>query len=103
MYSLAVILWFLICELNRVVDIVFGGVIAMVYYAGITNGNGVWRYIAVDVCARTYHYVIADSDAANDDGIDANLDVIADGGNALPLPTVLLSDSHALVDIDVLA
>lgn len=102
MYSLAVILWFLICELNRVVYIVLCGIIAMVYYVGIAKGYGVRGYVAVDVCARTYHHVFADSDVANDDGVDAYPDVIADGGNALPLPAVLLPDGHALVDVDVL-
>lgn len=75
----------------------------MVYYTRIANGYGVRGYVAVDVCARTYRHIIADRDVANDDGIDTNPNVIADGGNALPVPTVLLPDGHTLVDIYVLA
>lgn len=85
------------------VNVIFCSVIAMVYYTGITNGNGVWRYIAVDIRPWANHHVITDGNVTHNNGVDTYPYIVANGWHTLSPSTILLSDGHTLMDIDVLA
>lgn len=90
-------------KINFPVDISFGRILTRNNAAWIAQDDGMAGDIAVHICTRGNEDIVADRNASDDDGVNADPYAVSQNGCAFSLATVLLAYGHALMQVAVRA
>lgn len=83
------------------IDILFCRMFTRLNNARIADYNGMAGNITVYITIGGNQNVIADGDISHNGAVNANPNVIANGGHTFSFAAVFLPDGYAFVDVDI--
>lgn len=86
---------------NAVIDILFCRMFARLNNTRIADYNGMAGNITVYIAVGGNQNVISDGDISHNRAVNANPNVIANGGHTFSFAPVFLPDGYAFVDVDI--